>query len=90
MLAGLQGWTGGHALLLVALNPALVLEYGQWHRLLSGPLLHVNMQHLASNAGALVWNGSYLESRLGAGGMLGALLFIGAAAQALEREWSCD
>lgn len=60
----------------LALYPTMVLEHGQYARLLTGLLAHVNPLHLCSNLIALIIAGGYIEQRFGKADLL--TLFLGA------------
>jgi rhomboid protease GluP len=47
------------------LNPALVLQSGEWHRILSAALLHADAFHLLMNGIALFFAGYVLEGLVG-------------------------
>lgn len=59
------------------LSSKLVLQSGQWYRLLSAPFLHVDAGHLAMNGIALFMAGRALEGLIGRA-WFGALYAIGA------------
>jgi rhomboid protease GluP len=59
---------------LGALNRALVLEHGEWHRLLSAVLLHADAFHLLLNLAPLWLAGVVLEDLLGRGWLLSLFL----------------
>lgn len=65
-----------------ALNTVAVLQHGEWWRLLTGPLLHGNVEHIVGNGIVLVLCGAMLEGLTGrawfaatfvAGGIGGAI-----------------
>lgn len=58
------------------LVPNLVLQLGDWYRLLSAPFLHADATHLAMNAIALFLAGRSLENLVGRG-WFGAIYVIG-------------
>ena len=60
----------------------LVLQAGEWYRLFSAPLLHVDAGHLAMNAVALFVAGRVLESLIGRA-WFGAVYVVGALGGAL-------
>jgi rhomboid protease GluP len=60
----------------------LVLQSGQWYRLLSAPLLHVDAGHLAMNAICLFLAGRVFESLVGRA-WFGAVYVVGALGGAL-------
>lgn len=62
---------------LGGLTKALVLEHGQWYRLLSAPFLHVDVGHLALNGIALFIAGRTLESLVGRA-WFGSIYVVGA------------
>jgi rhomboid protease GluP len=59
------------------LNPALVLESGEWYRILSATLLHADALHLLMNGIALFFAGYVLEGLVGRAWFF-ALFVIGA------------
>jgi rhomboid protease GluP len=65
-----------------ALNRDLVLICGDWWRLVTAPLLHAGVMHVALNGVALFFAGRFIEQRLG-GVVLAGLLAIGALAGTL-------
>ncbi len=65
-----------------ALARDLVLQSGEWYRLLSAPFLHVDAGHLAMNAVALFLAGRALESLIGRA-WFGAVYVVGALAGSL-------
>jgi rhomboid protease GluP len=58
------------------LVPNLVLQFGEWYRLLSAPFLHADATHLAMNAIALFLAGRTLENLAGRA-WFGAIYVIG-------------
>jgi rhomboid protease GluP len=53
---------------LVALggsNRTLIVERGEWWRMISAPFLHIGLIHLALNGLVLLWGGSLVERLLG-------------------------
>ncbi|GLC37106.1 hypothetical protein PLESTB_001391100 [Pleodorina starrii] len=48
-----------------ALQPRLILERGEWWRLLSSAFLHLDEWHLYYNMSSLLWKGVQLERRYG-------------------------
>jgi membrane associated rhomboid family serine protease/tetratricopeptide (TPR) repeat protein len=67
-LAPTQGTAGVAVLTLMALgglSRSLVLEAGEWHRLLTAAFLHADLLHLVLNAAALYMAGPFLEGLLG-------------------------
>jgi rhomboid protease GluP len=69
-------------ILLGGIDRPLVLEHGQWHRLLMAPLLHADIVHLLLNSVALLLAGYLVERLLGRAWML-AVFLIGAVAGSL-------
>ncbi len=69
--SGTEPWTGalepsiGTLVDFGALNRFLVLEFGQWYRLLSAPFLHADLFHLMLNGLALFLGGRVLETVVG-------------------------
>ncbi|MGP8122186.1 MAG: rhomboid family intramembrane serine protease [Xanthobacteraceae bacterium] len=59
------------------LSRALVVQSGEWYRMLSAPLLHLDAAHLAMNLVALFLAGSKLEALVGRA-WFGAVFVIGA------------
>jgi rhomboid protease GluP len=59
------------------LTQPLVLQSGEWYRLLSAPFLHVDAFHLAMNAFGLVLAGRAMESLIGRA-WFGAVYVVGA------------
>jgi len=59
------------------LSPALVLQNGEWYRLLAAPFLHGDLVHLVMNGIALYLAGRVLETLIGRA-WLGATYAIGA------------
>lgn len=67
-----------------ALVPGVVLQTGEWWRLISASFLHVGLMHLLLNMLALLWLGTFVESALGLIrfllvyflASLGAMLFV--------------
>ena len=64
------------------LSKNLVLQSGEWYRLLSAPFLHVDAGHLAMNAVALFIAGRALEGLVGRA-WFGAVYVVGALAGSL-------
>ena len=64
------------------LTKNLVLQSGEWYRLLSAPFLHVDAGHLAMNAVALFLAGRILENLVGRA-WFGAIYVVGALGGAL-------
>lgn len=77
---------GGYRLLDVGLNPRRLAVHREWYRLLSSPVLHSSLPHLASNLGGLMVEGSELEARVGSAAMLGLVASVGALSQAIYGE----
>lgn len=48
-----------------ASNKLLVIEHGEWFRVMSAPFLHGGLVHVALNGLVLLWGGSLLERMLG-------------------------
>lgn len=71
---------------LGAINPALILDHGEWYRLLIGPLLHGGVLHLGFNLFALMLAGFAAERLLGHA-WFGAIFFIGALAGGVTSMW---
>jgi rhomboid protease GluP len=61
------------------LVPNLVLQFGEWYRLLSAPFLHADATHLAMNAIALFLAARSLENLVGRA-WFGAIYVIGGLA----------
>jgi rhomboid protease GluP len=82
LVCGVGPWTNllePTTLTLVAfggLVPNLVLQFGEWYRLLSAPFLHADATHLATNAVALFLAGHMLENLVGRA-WFGAVYVIG-------------
>jgi rhomboid protease GluP len=64
------------------LSPSLVLQNGEWYRLLAAPFLHADLVHLAMNGIALYLAGRVLETLIGRA-WLGATYAIGAVCGSL-------
>jgi rhomboid protease GluP len=64
------------------LSKDLVLQSGEWYRLLSAPFLHANAPHLAMNSFALFVAGRTMERLIGPA-WFGALYAVGAVAGSL-------
>jgi membrane associated rhomboid family serine protease len=69
-------------LALGALNWGLVHDDGQWFRLLTAPLLHLNLRHLVANGIGLLIAGVLLERLVGRAWLL-ALFVVGAVGGSL-------
>jgi rhomboid protease GluP len=67
---------------LGGLTRALVIESGEWYRLLSAPFLHLDAAHLAMNGVALFFAGRTLERFLGRA-WFAAIYVVGALAGSL-------
>lgn len=82
LVYGVGPWTNllePTTLTLVAfggLVPNLVLQFGEWYRLLSAPFLHADATHLAMNAIALFLAARSLENLVGSA-WFGAIYVIG-------------
>ncbi len=80
---GIGPWTNllqptiGTLVAFGGLSKDLVLQFGEWYRLLSAPFLHVDAGHLAMNGIALFMAGRALEGLIGRA-WFGALYAIGA------------
>ena len=77
---------GGYRLMQVGFNSSRVLRKREWRRLVSSPLLHADLPHLAANCHTLVLEGLPLEQRLGSAGFLALVASSCALSQALVRE----
>jgi rhomboid protease GluP len=67
-----------------ALNPDLVLWAGEWWRLFTAPLLHLNVVHLGMNLIVLLMSGCYVERALGTPVLLVTLAAGAVAGSALS------
>jgi rhomboid protease GluP len=71
------------------LMPNLVLQYGQWYRLLSGPLLHVDAAHLVLSAICLFLAGQAFENLIGPA-WFGVICLVGALGGSfMALSWDC-
>ncbi len=75
--SGLLGVDIPTLIVIGGMHRALVLEQGEWYRLLTAALLHLDLLHLLFNALALALAGVLLESLLGRAWLL-LLYFVGA------------
>ncbi|GAB4819441.1 hypothetical protein N2152v2_006487 [Parachlorella kessleri] len=86
-LVGLQALLhfnpSGYRLLEVGLNARRVVQFGEAYRLVSSPVLHANLPHLATNLAGFIAEGSELERRIGSSAMLGTIAAIGALSQSI-------
>lgn len=62
---------------LGGLNRTLVLQKGEWYRVLTAPLMHLDLMHIGLNGIALLIAGNMLERLVGRA-WLGALFVVGA------------
>lgn len=68
-------------------NTFLVLEYGQWYRLLTATFVHVGLLHIASNMWCL-WNLGLLgEPLLGPFGLIAVYVLTGVSGNLLSMAW---
>jgi len=76
--------TSGQLLYFGADHAGLVLQYGEWWRIVSAMFVHVGIIHLATNMWCL-WNlGLLAEPLLGSAGVLAAYILCGAAGNLLS------
>ncbi len=68
------------------MNAHRVLDRREWRRLVTAPLLHADLPHLASNCTGLVLEGLPLERRLGSVQFTALLASCAAVSQGLYRE----
>lgn len=91
VVLGVEPWSGafqpGVTTLMAfgGLQYPLVVDQGQWYRLLSAPLLHLDISHVLINGVVLWYSGRVLESMIGrswfaavfiVGGIAGSLMSL--------------
>ena len=77
------------SLLALGADNRILVEHGQWWRILTGALLHANAGHLIGNGIVLVLVGLLLERLLGWGWFL-AVFWVSAVAGSLASMYSVD
>jgi rhomboid protease GluP len=83
----MQGQTTGQLLHFGANSAGLVLNHGQWWRLLSATFVHIGIIHIATNMWCL-WNLGLLgEPLLGPWGMVAVYVLTGVAGNLLSVGW---
>lgn len=77
---------GGYAARLYALQPFMVWEHHEFHRLFTSVFLHDDIVHLLSSLTSLTYDGSFLEAKGGRAGLAVATASLTASSSALEGE----
>lgn len=72
-----------------AMNPTLVLQYGQWYRLFTATFMHFGIEHLANNMLLLFLLGQIFERAVGSTRFLGIYLGSGLAGSFLSFFYMC-
>ncbi len=80
---------GYFMLLHGAMNPEMVLKYGQWYRLFTSNYLHFGIEHLMNNMLLLFFMGQIFERAVGPVRFLGIYLGSGLAASFLSFFYMC-